>query len=66
MSVLIIGASGTGKEHVAHRIHELSNRANAPFVALDCGSLTKELAASELLDIKRCLYRCHGRQGGGV
>lgn len=53
MSVLIIGASGTGKEHVAHRIHELSNRANAPFVALDCGSLTKELAASELFGHKK-------------
>ena len=48
MSVLIIGASGTGKEHVAHRIHELSKRADGPFVAMDCGALTKELAASEL------------------
>lgn len=48
MSVLIIGASGTGKEYVAHRIHEQSNRSNGPFVAIDCGALTKELAASEL------------------
>lgn len=48
MSVLIIGASGTGKEHVAHRVHELSKRAEGPFVAMDCGALTKELAASEL------------------
>lgn len=48
MSVLIIGASGTGKEYVAHRIHEQSTRANGPFVAIDCGALTKELAASEL------------------
>lgn len=47
MSVLIIGASGTGKEYVAHRIHQLSNRANKPFVAIDCGSIPKELAASE-------------------
>ena len=48
MSVLILGASGTGKEYVAHRIHELSKRVNGPFVAIDCGALTKELAASEL------------------
>lgn len=48
MSVLILGASGTGKEYVARRIHELSRRADGPFVALDCGALTKELAASEL------------------
>lgn len=48
LSVLINGASGTGKEYVAHRIHELSKRASGPFVAIDCGALTKDLAASEL------------------
>lgn len=48
MSVLILGASGTGKEYVARRIHALSQRADGPFVALDCGALTRELAASEL------------------
>ena len=47
MSVLINGASGTGKEYVAHRIHQLSKRAGRPFVAIDCGSIPKELAASE-------------------
>lgn len=47
MSVLINGASGTGKEYVAHRIHELSKRADKPFVAIDCGAIPKELAASE-------------------
>lgn len=47
MSVLINGASGTGKEYVAHRIHQLSKRAEQPFVAIDCGSIPKELAASE-------------------
>ncbi|MCR6508511.1 sigma-54 dependent transcriptional regulator [Bacteroides sp. KH569_7] len=47
MSVLINGASGTGKEYVAHRIHQLSKRADRPFVAIDCGSIPKELAASE-------------------
>lgn len=47
MSVLINGASGTGKEYVAHRIHQLSKRSDKPFVAIDCGAMLKELAASE-------------------
>ena len=47
LSVLINGASGTGKEYVAHRIHQLSKRADKPFVAIDCGAMLKELAASE-------------------
>lgn len=47
MSVLINGASGTGKEYVAHRIHQLSRRSNKPFIAIDCGSIPKDLAASE-------------------
>ena len=46
-SVIILGESGTGKESVAKSIHLNSPRANQPFVAMDCGSLTKELAASE-------------------
>lgn len=47
MSVLINGASGTGKEYVAHRIHQLSKRNEKPFIAIDCGSIPKDLAASE-------------------
>ena len=47
MSVLVTGASGTGKEYIARRIHEQSNRSKAPFVAVDCGAIPKELAASE-------------------
>lgn len=47
MSVLIHGDSGTGKEYVAHRIHELSKRSDGPFVALDCGAIPRDLAASE-------------------
>lgn len=47
MSVLVTGASGTGKEYIACRIHEQSNRSKAPFVAVDCGAIPKELAASE-------------------
>lgn len=48
MSVLILGESGTGKEFVARMLHESSPRREAPFIAVDCGSLSKELAPSEL------------------
>lgn len=48
MSVLILGESGTGKEYIARMIHEQSGRKSKPFMAVDCGSLSKELAPSEL------------------
>ena len=48
MSVLILGESGTGKEHIAEKIHARSKRASKPFIAVDCGLLSKELAASAL------------------
>ncbi|MDP2161492.1 MAG: sigma-54 dependent transcriptional regulator [Flavobacterium sp.] len=47
LSVLIIGDSGTGKEVVAKEIHKLSHRNAAPFIAVDCGAIPKELATSE-------------------
>ena len=47
MSVLILGASGTGKEYAARRIHELSRRAGKRFLAIDCGAIPKDVAASE-------------------
>ena len=53
MSVLLIGASGTGKEHIAHLIHQLSHRNDAPFMAIDCGAMPKELAASEFFGHKK-------------
>jgi two-component system response regulator HydG len=46
-SVILNGASGTGKESVAKSIHFNSPRKDKPFIAMDCGSLTKELAGSE-------------------
>ena len=53
LSVLIRGASGTGKEWVARQIHAFSKRSSAPFVAVDCGALPRELAASELFGHKK-------------
>ena len=47
MTVLITGESGSGKEYIARLIHEQSNRQAAPFVAVDCGAIPKDLAASE-------------------
>jgi two-component system response regulator HydG len=46
-SVILTGESGTGKESVAKTIHLNSPRKDKPFIAMDCGSLTKELAGSE-------------------
>ncbi len=48
MSVIIQGESGTGKEYAARMIHMKSERHDMPFVAVDCGTLSNELAASEL------------------
>lgn len=47
-SVIIYGESGSGKEAIAQEIHKRSKRKNKPFVAIDCGALSKELAGSEL------------------
>jgi len=47
-SVIIYGETGTGKEVIANEIHNHSKRKDKPFIAIDCGALSKELAASEL------------------
>ncbi|MBA3647111.1 MAG: sigma-54-dependent Fis family transcriptional regulator [Chitinophagales bacterium] len=47
-SVILYGESGTGKEVLARMIHTMSSRGSHPFIAMDCGTLTKELAGSEL------------------
>ncbi len=48
LSVIIYGESGSGKEAIARKIHEQSQRSKKPFVAIDCGALTKEISGSEL------------------
>jgi len=47
-SIILYGESGTGKEVIAKTIHSLSSRKDKPFIAMDCGTLSKELAGSEL------------------
>lgn len=47
-SVIIYGETGTGKESIARTIHERSNRKSNSFIAVDCGALSRDLAASEL------------------
>lgn len=47
-SVIVYGESGSGKEAIAQEIHKHSRRAGQPFVAMDCGAISRELAGSEL------------------
>ncbi|MEO7045787.1 MAG: sigma-54 dependent transcriptional regulator [Ferruginibacter sp.] len=47
-SIILYGESGTGKEVIAKTIHSMSDRSNMPFIAMDCGTLSKELSGSEL------------------
>ena len=66
MSVLILGESGTGKEHIAKKIHARSKRAGKPFVAVDCGLLSKELAASDLFGHEKGAFTGAERKRLGV
>src|ERR1700719_1372502 len=52
-TLLITGESGTGKDHLARLIHELSPRRDAPFLKIDCASLPQELVESELFGHER-------------
>ena len=53
MTVILHGETGAGKEVAARTIHQLSQRQGKPFLALDCGALTEEIAASELFGHKK-------------
>lgn len=66
MSVLILGASGTGKEYVARRIHEQSPRSGRPFVALDCGAVPRDVAASEFFGHKKGAFTGADRDKQGA
>lgn len=53
LSVMILGPSGSGKEVIAQMIHRYSDRCNKPFVAVNCGSIPKDLQASEFFGVVR-------------
>jgi DNA-binding NtrC family response regulator len=74
-TLLIIGESGTGKDHLARLIHELGPRRDAPFLKIDCASLPQDLVESELFGhergaftgaVERKLGRLEMAQGGTI
>jgi len=63
--VLITGPNGTGKELVAHRIHEKSNRVKKPFVEVNCAAIPSELIESELFGHEKGSFTSAHKQRKG-
>jgi transcriptional regulator with PAS, ATPase and Fis domain len=66
VGVMVQGESGTGKELVARRIHQLSVRADKPFLAVDCGAFPENLVESELFGYKRGAFTGADRDKRGL
>ncbi len=65
-SVLILGETGSGKELVAHAIHQLSPRFEAPFIAVDCGAVPETLLESELFGHEKGAFTGADKQKAGT
>jgi DNA-binding NtrC family response regulator len=65
-SVLILGETGSGKEVVAHAIHQLSPRLDAPFIAVDCGAVPEALLESELFGYEKGAFTGADKQKAGT
>lgn len=65
-TVLVLGESGVGKELVARAVHSLSERRSGPFVAINCGAISKELMESELFGHEKGAFTGAGRQHDGA
>src|SRR5581483_11686031 len=66
VSVLILGETGTGKEMIARSIHYLSQRANKPFMPLNCGAIPLDLVENELFGHERGAYTSASGQHHGL
>jgi DNA-binding NtrC family response regulator len=66
LTCLVVGETGTGKEIAARAVHQFSNRANGPFVILDCGAVNENLIEAELFGHERGAFTGADRSRDGA